>query len=89
MNVNLKQEIYLILTLAIWLTDMEKSRYDDFDGIDKIKNREIFQHKVMQNLEEEYALSKVWWKNICKCKQIKYNDFVPALTAFWLSITII
>ena len=43
----------------------------------------------MQNLEEEYALSKVWWKNICKCKQIKYNDFVPALTAFWLSITII
>lgn len=89
MNVNLKQEIYLILTLAIWLTDMEKSKYDDFDGIDKIKNREIFQHKVMQNLEEEYALSKVWWKNICKCKQIKYNDFVPALTAFWLSITII
>ena len=66
-----------------------KSKYDDFDGIDKIKNREIFQHKVMQNLEEEYALSKVWWKNICKCKQIKYNDFVPALTAFWLSITII
>lgn len=88
MNVVFKQEIYLILVLSIWLTNMEKVQYSTINDRDEIKNKEIFQDKVMHDLEMEYKLSKIWWKKICACKPIKYNDFSPALIAFWLSISI-